>query len=118
MFQYINKRKKKKFISDFYECGDHKLQFLFHGTQIDPVSKIITEGFLYQRKAFYGMGIYFSDMLDYISFYCGGETYDERRHNFGKTIPIGNNFSCVATAIFYDIYDKIDVFCLQKKKEP
>ena len=110
MFQYINKRKKKKFISDFYECGDHKLQFLFHGTQIDPVSKIITEGFLYQRKAFYGMGIYFSDMLDYISFYCGGETYDERRHNFGKTIPIGNNFSCVATAIFYDIYDKIDVF--------
>ena len=102
--------KRKKFISDFNKCNNRVLKFLFHGTQIDPVSKIITGGFLYTKKAFYGMGIYFSDMLDYISFYCGGETYDDRRDNFGKTIPKGNNFSCVSTAIFYDKDEKIDVF--------
>ena len=83
---------------------------MFHGTQIDPVSKIITGGFLYTRKAFYGMGIYFSDMLDYISFYCGGETYEERRKNFGKVLPVGKTFSCVGTEIFYDKDKKKDVY--------
>jgi hypothetical protein len=57
------------------------------------------------------MGIYFSDMLDYISFYCGGETYEQRRNNWGKVIPAGGTLSCVAAEIFYnkdlkkDIYD-------------
>ena len=74
---------RKKFIQDLNNCENHEVKYLFHGTQIDPISKIITTGFLYTRKAFYGMGIYFSDMLDYISFYCGGETYEDRRKNFG-----------------------------------
>ena len=86
------------------------MKFLFHGTQIDPVAKIITEGFLYTRKPFYGMGIYFSDMLDYISFYCGGETYEQRRRNFGKIMPAGTTFSCVAITIFYDRDKREDVY--------
>jgi hypothetical protein len=101
---------RKKFIQDLNECENHEVKYLFHGTQIDPISKIITTGFLYTRKAFYGMGIYFSDMLDYISFYSGGETYEDRRKNFGKTIPVGSTFSCVATEVFYDKEKKEEVY--------
>ena len=54
------------------KCPGLVTRYLFHGTQIDPISKIITNGFKYTRKPFYGMGIYFSDMLDYVSFYSGG----------------------------------------------
>jgi hypothetical protein len=86
------------------------VKFLFHGTQIGPIAKIITTGFLYAKKAFYGMGVYFSDMLDYVSFYCGGKTPEERRLNFGKTIPVNDTFSCVATEIFYDKDKKKDIY--------
>ena len=102
--------KRKQYINDLKNCENAEVKYLFHGTQIDPVSKIITGGFLYTRKAFYGMGIYFSDMLDYISFYCGGETYEERRKNFGKVLPVGKTFSCVGTEIFYDKDKKKDVY--------
>ena len=103
--------KRKKYIEEFKKCPNSVVKYLFHGTQIDPISKIITKGFLYTRKPFYGMGIYFSDMLDYVSFYCGGKDYETRRKNFGKTLPVGETFSCVGTEIYYckdlkkNIYD-------------
>ena len=103
--------RRKKYIENFKECENPKVKYLFHGTQIDPISNIITNGFLYTRKPFYGMGIYFSDMLDYVSFYCGGNDYKTRRKNFGKTLPVGETFSCVGTEVYYsndnikNIYD-------------
>ena len=99
-----------KFVKDLNECKNHVVKFLFHGTQIGPIAKIITTGFLYAKKAFYGMGVYFSDMLDYVSFYCGGKTLEQRRENFGKTIPVNDTFSCVATEIFYNNDRKKDVY--------
>ena len=90
---YMEKKKK---------CHNCETKFLFHGTQIDPISKIITTGFLYSRKPFYGLGIYFSDMVDYIEFYCRGETYDDRRNNFGKNLSVGESFSFVASEVYYD----------------
>ena len=52
-------------------CPNITKRILYHGSQIDPISKILTDEFKYTRKAFYGMGIYFSDNIDYIAFYCG-----------------------------------------------
>ena len=103
--------RRKKYIEEFNKCESSIVKYVFHGTQIDPVAEIITKGFLYTRKPFYGMGIYFSDMLDYVSFYSGGNDYKTRRKNFGKTLPVGETFSCVGTEIYYskdlkkNIYD-------------
>ena len=83
-------------------CPNLVKKYLFHGTQIDPISKIITTGFLYTRKPFYGMGIYFSDMLDYVSFYCGGKDYIDRRDNFGIVPPVNSTFSCVGAEVYYN----------------
>ena len=69
-------KNRKEFIKKMEECENLVLKYLFHGTQLDPTSKIITNGFLYARKPFYGMGIYFSDMLDYVSFYSGGTDFN------------------------------------------
>ena len=98
--------KEQKNLSNYIqskkECDNCETKFLYHGTQIDPISKIITTGFLYSRKPFYGLGIYFSDMIDYIEFYCGGETYEDRRKNFGKNLSVGESFSFVASEVYYD----------------
>ena len=84
------------------ECPNIEKKILYHGTQIKPISEILTNEFNYTRKAFYGMGIYFSSIIDYISFYTGGENYSNRRKNFGKITPINNAFSFIASEIFYD----------------
>ena len=41
-------------------------------------------------------------MIDYIEFYCGGETYIDRRKNFGKNLSVGESFSFVASEVYYD----------------
>ena len=73
-------------------------------------SKIITNGFLYARKPFYGMGIYFSDMLDYVSFYSGGTDFNSRRLYFGKILPINITFTCVAAEVFYSKHKLKEIF--------
>ena len=94
--------RRKEFLSNLKKCNNVEAKFLFHGTQIDPISKIITEGFKYSKRPFYGMGIYFSDMLDYVSFYSGGKDFDSRRDNFGLTLPVNSTFSCIASEIYYN----------------
>ena len=82
-------------------CPNLVRRNLFHGTQIDPITKIITKGFLNSRRPFYGMGIYFTDMLDYVAFYCGGTDFKTRRLSFGQIVPVNSTFSCVGAEVFY-----------------
>ena len=101
---------RKQFVETMHQTPNLVVKYLFHGTQIDPISKIMTGGFLYTRKAFYGMGIYFSDMLDYVSFYAGGKNFDDRRENFGRILPVNETFSCVSAEVYYSQAKKKDVF--------
>ena len=101
---------RKKFVETMHKCPNLIVRYLFHGTQIDPISKIITGGFLYTRKAFYGMGIYFSDMLDYVSFYSGGKNYESRRDNFGSILNVKDTFSCVSAEVYYSKNKKKEIY--------
>ena len=56
------------------------------------------------------MGIYFSDMLDYVSFYSGGNDFYSRRDFFGKTLPVNTTFSCVSAEVFYDKNAKKEIY--------
>ena len=69
-------------------------RILYHDSQINPISNILTDEFKYERKTYCGMGIYLSDIIDYISF--------NRRDNFGKTVSINSTFSFIASEVFYD----------------
>ena len=103
-------KNRRLFVDTMNKCPNLVVKYLFHGTQIDPITNIITEGFKYTRKAFYGMGIYFSDMLDYVSFYAGGKDYNTRRFYFGKILPVNTTFSCVSAEVYYSRNKKRDIF--------
>ena len=92
---------KTNYLKSMAGCSNLIRSYLFHGTQIDPISKIITTGFAYAKKAFFGMGVYFTDLLDYASFYCGGIDLDTKRKFFGKTLPVNTTFSCVGAEVYY-----------------
>ncbi len=92
---------KTNYLKSMAGCSNLIRTYLFHGTQIDPISKIITTGFAYARKAFFGMGVYFTDLLDYASFYCGGIDLETRRKFFGKTLPVNTTFSCVGAEVYF-----------------
>jgi len=100
----LEKKEKdeKEYKSKRDACPNIVKRILYHGSQIDPISKILTDEFKYTRKAFYGMGIYFSDMIDYIAFYCGGTGLENRRDNFGNIFPVNSTFSFIASEVFYD----------------
>ena len=95
-------RRRKEFIENMKACNNCEIRYLLHGTQIDPISKIITTDFKDTRKAFYGMGIYFSDMIDYIAFYSEYEEIGGCRTNWAKITPVNKTISCVGTEIFYN----------------
>ena len=84
------------------KCPNCTTRVLFHGTQIEPASKIISTEFKFTRKAFYGMGIYFTDKLDYVTFYSGGNGLKNRRQNFNKIFPPNSTYSFIAAEIYYN----------------
>ena len=94
--------RRAKFVKALEDCANTDVKCLFHGTQVDPIAKIITSDFKYARKPLFGMGVYFTDKLDYASFYAGGKTFDDRRNNFGRINSVGETISCIATAVYFD----------------
>ena len=101
---------RKQYLNEGGKCANAVVRYLFHGTEIDPVSKIMTTGFLYTRQALFGMGIYFSDLLDYVSFYAGGVDEEGYRINFNNVLPVDKTFSCVSAEVYYSKDKKKDVY--------
>ena len=99
---FLGNKNLEKYEKSKKNCRNCIKKILFHGSQIGPISEIITSEFKYTKKAFYGMGIYFSDNLDYSSFYCGGDNYNNRRIFFNKILPPGAYFNLIAAEVFYD----------------
>ena len=56
------------------------------------------------------MGIYFSDILDYVSFYSGGKNYESRRDNFWSILNEKDTFSCVSAEIYYSKNKKKEIY--------
>ena len=108
--QIYQHKRRREFVENLQKCDNSEARYLLHGTQVEPISLILTDEFKYTRKAFYGMGIYFTDMIDYVSFYCGGDSYGTRRDLWNKVIPVGNAISCIASEVFYDKEKKKKIF--------
>ena len=99
-----------KFEYEKSKCSNCITKSLFHGTRKDIVSKILKEGFLYCKRGFSGIGVYFTDMIDYLTFYCGGRYFGDRRKNWGKILPLNQNFSSVGSIIYYDENKKKEIY--------
>ena len=102
--------RRRTYVAKLRKCPNAIERFLFHGTQIDPITNIVTEVFKYAKRPLFGMGVYFTDMLDYVSFYAGGTSLDDRRELFGKIISVGQTISCIATEVYYDKEKKTNIY--------
>ena len=65
------------------KCPNKIDRLLYHGTQIDPISSILTGKFKKSEERCYqhGKGVYFTDTLDYCWYYGGAEN---NRFNINK----------------------------------
>ena len=74
-------------VKEIHINGFKEVKYLFHSKALQD-SKKNMEAFNYSKILNYGAGIYFTDMIDYISFFNG-------RNNNNKTLPINSTFSAI-----------------------
>jgi len=103
------------------KCPNRYDKILYHGTQIHPISDILTGMFRRSVKRGYqhGKGVYFTDSLDTCWFYGGPEYNKENmnkipaniesmnklpdnRKNMNKIPAIGDIFTAIASVVYYD----------------
>ena len=85
------------------DCKNVQTKFLFHGTSTDSSSYIVTSNFKKAKEAFFGPGIYMTDMLDYAGFYAFNPEYDsDKFENHQRIRKKDETFSIVASQVFYD----------------
>ena len=90
-----------KFEREREKCPNREDRILYHGTQIHPISCILTGLFRKSENCCFqhGKGVYFTDFLDYCWFYGGKEN---NRGNKNKIPKIGDTFTAIANMVYYD----------------
>ena len=96
----VDRKDLKSFETNKNGCPNRVNKILFHGTGINPSSKILTDMFLRSEKKCYqfGKGVYFTDSLDY-AWYYGGK---DNRDNLNKIPKVNERFILVGSYIYYD----------------
>jgi hypothetical protein len=90
----------ERFENERKKCPNREDSILFHGTNIEPISCILTGIFKKSIESGYqhGKGVYFTDLLDYCWFYGG----IEKRINKNKIPKINETFTLIACSTYYD----------------
>ena len=110
--EYFDTYEKEK-----QKCPNRVDKLLFHGTQIHPISCILTGMFRRSEYQCYqhGKGVYFTDCLDYCWFY-GGEVNNRANMN---TIPkIGDTFTAISSIVYYDRTKYMRVKNYKEREKP
>ena len=90
-----------KFELEREKCPNRIDKILYHGTQIHPLTCILT-GIFRRSETFgyqHGKGVYFTDSLDYCYFYGGKEN---TRYNYNRIPKIGDTFTAISSFVYYD----------------
>ena len=97
-------------------CPNRIIKLLYHGTQIHPISCILTGMF---RKSVqycqHGRGVYFTDDLDYCWFYGGDQ---DNRANKNIIPGIGQSFTAIASLVYYDKTKFLQVADYYTREQP
>ena len=97
----IERQDFNKFEEERNKCPNRIDKLLFHGTQIEPISCILTDLFRRSEKSGYqhGKGVYFTDTLDYCWYY-GWDV--NNRNNKNKIPNIDDKFTLIASCTYYN----------------
>ena len=93
-------------ISNYQEnknkCDNLETKFLFHGTSANSSSLIVTSNFRTANIAYFGPGIYMTDMLDYSGFYAFEDENLRKFKNHHRIRKKDETFTIVVSQVFYD----------------
>lgn len=84
------------------KCNNMVTKYLFHGTSANSSSLITTSNFMNAKTAFFGEGIYMTDMLDYAGFYAFEPEEGNKFKNHHAIRKKDDSFTIVASQVFYD----------------
>ena len=94
-------------------CPNMAKKIVFHGTKSEFISSILGSEFRHAGTHFFGIGTYFTDLLDYAWFYAAETDNDfEKFKNVGRIPQVKESFSFIASEIYYDsskfeqVYDR------------
>ena len=98
----VDRVKYKEFEAEKKKCPNREERIFFHGTDISPSAKILTDMFKRSELSCqFGEGVYFTDLLDY-AWYYGKRDEDINRANLNKIPGIDETFILVGSFIYYD----------------
>ena len=66
--QLLNIFDNKEYFLHYENCPNKEVKYLFHEIQINSQNEINNNLLKYSKKPYFGMGIYFTDKIDYISY--------------------------------------------------
>ena len=98
---FLIEKESKNYIEGKQLCRNTETRILLHGTNVDSITKILKTQFYNANVHIFGIGTYFTDMIDY-SWYYASENIKNRRENFYRIPRVGESFSVVASIIYYD----------------
>ncbi len=111
---FLIERNKEEYQKCKNQCPNREIKLLFHGTQPENIPLILENNFnVYSKKHKFGQGSYFTDSLDYVTFYSG----NEYRENFSSIPKVNQAFSFIASEIFYDKNEFETEYNCRKKDE-
>ena len=113
----IDRHDFDKFDQEMANCPNKEIRLLYHGTQIEPVSCILTDIFIRSEKKGiqFGEGVYFTDSLDYCSFYGGPKN---NRSNMNKIPSVGDYFTAICSVVYYDKNGFLQVYDYKTRLRP
>ena len=113
---FLVDKEKDEYIKAKNKCPENRrvVRILFHGTNVNAITSILSTNFNEAREHFFGKGVYFTDILDY-AWYYGGEN---NRINFNRIPCVGDIFTCIASEIYYDNTKLEKVYNFDKEDEP
>ena len=91
-------------------------KFLFHRTSTDVSTLITTTNFRKANVAYFGPGIYMTDMLDYAGFYSYETKIKSKFINHHRIRNVDESFNIVASEIYYNNSKFENCYNLRKEK--
>ena len=99
-------------------CNNLNTKFVFHGTRSWCISRILSGNFCHANVHFFGIGAYFTDLLDYAWFYAAETDGQKGKFKNVSRIPqLKESFSLIASEIYFDKSKFEQVYDMAKENQ-
>lgn len=94
-FVLVDNKNSNEYFESIKQCPNCKRKILIQGTKKHHAANIVENNFVIGRDNWYGIGTYFSEQLDYVTYYTNNKS-------FGKIPKVGETFPIAGAEVYYD----------------